>query len=112
MMAENMIPEDDSIWANAQTGRLFHVHFVKGETVYGAQYEALQDHGMRVRLSLDDFRRNVGVHGLVCGLTDELVAAAKEAGETCSDCPPAGYPTDKTRCDECPRRAQGEADRG
>jgi hypothetical protein len=22
----------------------------------------------------------------------------------CSDCPPAGYPTDKTRCAECPRR--------
>lgn len=22
----------------------------------------------------------------------------------CSDCPPIGYPTDKTRCAECPRR--------
>lgn len=22
----------------------------------------------------------------------------------CTDCPPAGYPTDKTRCDSCPRR--------
>ncbi len=21
----------------------------------------------------------------------------------CSDCPPAGYPTDETRCDACPR---------
>lgn len=21
----------------------------------------------------------------------------------CSDCPPVGYPTDKTRCAECPR---------
>ena len=21
----------------------------------------------------------------------------------CSDCPPSGYPTDKTRCDICPR---------
>lgn len=21
----------------------------------------------------------------------------------CSDCPPIGYPTDKTRCDSCPR---------
>jgi hypothetical protein len=25
--------------------------------------------------------------------------------ETCSDCPPVGYPTDKTRCDPCPRRS-------
>lgn len=23
----------------------------------------------------------------------------------CGDCPPAGYPTDKTRCTACPRRA-------
>jgi hypothetical protein len=23
----------------------------------------------------------------------------------CEDCPPPGYPTDKTRCAECPRRA-------
>lgn len=23
----------------------------------------------------------------------------------CSDCPPAGYPTDKTRCHKCPRRS-------
>jgi len=22
----------------------------------------------------------------------------------CEDCPPVGYPTDKTRCDECPRK--------
>lgn len=22
----------------------------------------------------------------------------------CSDCPPVGHSTDKTRCDECPRR--------
>jgi hypothetical protein len=24
----------------------------------------------------------------------------------CDDCPPASYPTDKTRCTECPRRSQ------
>jgi hypothetical protein len=27
----------------------------------------------------------------------------------CSDCPPIGYPTDKTRCDECPRREPDRA---
>lgn len=27
----------------------------------------------------------------------------------CSDCPPVGYPTDKTRCTPCPRRnSQGD----
>ena len=29
--------------------------------------------------------------------------------ETCSDCPPVGYPTDETRCAGCPRK-MGEAD--
>ena len=26
------------------------------------------------------------------------------ASSMCMDCPPVGYPTDKTRCDPCPRR--------
>lgn len=29
----------------------------------------------------------------------------------CDDCPPVGYPTDKTRCLPCPRRAMSAADR-
>lgn len=29
---------------------------------------------------------------------------AENADGLCSDCPPANYPTDKTRCDPCPRR--------
>lgn len=28
----------------------------------------------------------------------------------CSDCPPVGYPTDKTRCATCPRHSQVSAD--
>lgn len=28
-----------------------------------------------------------------------------EAAPLCDDCPPADYPTDKTRCLPCPRRA-------
>lgn len=28
---------------------------------------------------------------------------ALDGGQLCEDCPPVGYPTDKTRCDECPR---------
>lgn len=28
-----------------------------------------------------------------------------DESELCSDCPPNGYPTDKTRCKSCPRRA-------
>ncbi|MGO4561035.1 hypothetical protein [Rhizobiales bacterium 3FA27D7] len=39
--------------------------------------------------------------------------AAKETaqnpeGSLCSDCPPKDYPTDKTRCDPCPRRPAKE----
>jgi N6-adenosine-specific RNA methylase IME4 len=28
----------------------------------------------------------------------------------CSDCPPAGYSTEKTRCSPCPQRSQSDAD--
>lgn len=28
----------------------------------------------------------------------------------CSDCPPVGYPTDKTRCYPCPRREKRSGD--
>lgn len=30
--------------------------------------------------------------------------------ELCDDCPPIGYPTDNTRCLECPRRTPPELD--
>lgn len=30
-------------------------------------------------------------------------------GDLCSDCPPVGYPTDRTRCDECPWHGGGAA---
>lgn len=31
--------------------------------------------------------------------------AMHEGATLCSDCPPVGYPTDSTRCDECPRKS-------
>lgn len=34
------------------------------------------------------------------------LGAPTELPQLCEDCPPAGYPTDKTRCTWCPRRAQ------
>jgi hypothetical protein len=40
---------------------------------------------------------------------DDWQRAEDEAGVVdppdalCEDCPPVGYPTDETRCDECPR---------
>lgn len=30
---------------------------------------------------------------------------SQKTEELCDDCPPVGYPTDKTRCLPCPRRA-------
>lgn len=32
------------------------------------------------------------------------------AVDLCSDCPPANYPTDKTRCSDCPRSVRHCAD--
>jgi hypothetical protein len=46
-----------------------------------------------------------------CGCADKCLNKSncvfeRGAGETlCEDCPPIGYPTDKTRCTPCPRRA-------
>ena len=34
----------------------------------------------------------------------DLILAKSLAGKLCSDCPPVGYPTDKTRCLPCLRR--------
>lgn len=34
----------------------------------------------------------------------QLIMDRAENPRLCSDCPPAGYPTDKTRCHDCPRR--------
>lgn len=40
------------------------------------------------------------------GQRDAVIAEAVE----CSDCPPVGYPTDKTRCAPCPRAALAQLD--
>lgn len=32
----------------------------------------------------------------------------KFIGALCEDCPPVGYPTDKTRCVDCPRNSNTE----
>lgn len=36
---------------------------------------------------------------------ESIEAAFTAASEPCGDCPPAGYPTDATRCVPCPRRS-------
>jgi hypothetical protein len=43
-----------------------------------------------------------GYHGpaAICSIECALALVG-----LCSDCPPVGYPTDKTRCTECPRRS-------
>ena len=44
-------------------------------------------------------------------LLNEFVKISEDdAAKRCSDCPPENYPTDKTRCSECPlRRAERAA---
>ena len=46
-------------------------------------------------------------------LIDELIQMNKETpffADFCEDCPPVGYPTDKTRCASCPRRSTRKDD--
>ena len=38
-----------------------------------------------------------------------MTDVSKTTTDLCSDCPPIGYPTDNTRCSECPRRVGKEA---
>jgi hypothetical protein len=40
---------------------------------------------------------------------DETCPVAVVERLLCSDCPPEGYPTDKTRCAPCPRRSSSES---
>jgi hypothetical protein len=40
-------------------------------------------------------------------LLNEVPGEIDAALKLCDDCPPAGWPTDKTRCAPCPRRALG-----
>jgi hypothetical protein len=64
----------------------------------------------RLRITATLFREK----GVMLTVADEAEEAADELARLraqleamlCSDCPPIGYPTDKTRCTPCPRRAQ------
>ena len=40
----------------------------------------------------------------------DLQGAHCMSAALCDDCPPLGYPTDKTRCLECPRRTPPKLD--
>lgn len=45
---------------------------------------------------------------MIVGLRRKIDEMRKDIESECSDCPPPGYPTDKTRCLECPRRSTKE----
>jgi hypothetical protein len=42
-----------------------------------------------------------------CLLSYGVVTPTAPFGARCGDCPPADYPTDKTRCAPCDRRGSG-----
>lgn len=45
-----------------------------------------------------------------CGEVAGWIRALRASAALCEDCPPAGYPTDKTRCAPCPRAAAASAE--
>ncbi len=55
----------------------------------------------------DDEPVSFTIGGIGCDLTFGHIRRGRAAlaPSHCSDCPPNGYPTDKTRCDECPRKS-------
>lgn len=58
--------------------------------------------------NLRNSQQQLDMDGIIVGVSRqaiEEVLAYVEATRLCEDCPPTGYPTDKTRCAPCPRRA-------
>jgi hypothetical protein len=47
---------------------------------------------------------------ILYGKLDGECAASKRPVQMCEDCPPAGYPTDDTRCGPCPLRSSFTSD--
>lgn len=56
---ERLAPEDDSIWRDPKTRRVFQVHFVGDGQVYGCQTDPDSVHGVAVRVTLAEFWRSV-----------------------------------------------------
>lgn len=53
-------------------------------------------------IDLEGFGFNVSIRPRM--RTPETPATTSKTETLCEDCPPVGYPTDKTRCTPCPRR--------
>lgn len=65
-------------------------------------------------MPFDDTIRNLRLEGLSLSMAqrqdrleeDQTMTQGKDQTTAlCEDCPPVGYPTDKTRCTPCPRRS-------
>lgn len=107
-------------------GSVVVCHLVGGEVlvgtmelrgIYGPAYGVwiVGDHGER-SLSWMDVESLLRVGSRVeadprhVGTMAVIAASTKPPEQLCSDCPPVGYATDKTRCDPCPRRQERERD--
>src|SRR6185437_3679480 len=86
--AHNWINEH---WDEIESGQVVDVQYILNETTMPKTAE-------------------IGVHALAellwpSGSSDKPAEGPSEdPSALCSDCPPVGYPTDRTRCTECPRR--------
>jgi hypothetical protein len=68
-------------------------------------YTALRASGMTV-VPQAQVASGYGKASMQEGSAEQPKAASEHLSTVhCSDCPPTNYPTDKTRCSECPRRA-------
>jgi hypothetical protein len=78
-------------WLTATADLTVHAH----EAIWFARKEDAE------RVAAEDLRGALIVceHGFMLNRPSLTTA-------NCEDCPPVGYPTDRTRCTECPRRAK------
>lgn len=68
----------------------------------GAQWAAIG--GGQPEYGFDITGRPIGCNALVSNKGVGGTLSGQERHSLCDDCPPEGYPTDKTRCAPCPRR--------
>jgi hypothetical protein len=63
-------------------------------------------------ISAHDIERSgfhAGYAAAITAFLADLEARGLMICPVCEDCPPRGYPTDKTRCSPCPRRTMTDA---
>ena len=70
---------------------------------FAAGAEAMREVAAQVVMDARMGERDSDLRSIIHGIR-ALPLPTMMGGKLCEDCPPIGYPTDKTRCCDCPRK--------